>query len=70
MWVVLLIGLSKFSTDQTHYPDLGDVASSVWNFCAACFSDAVLQETNGDVAKCRLVSEAAVSATLSSQSHY
>ena len=42
IWVVLLIGLSKFSTNQTHYPDLGSVASSVWNFCA-CFPDAVLR---------------------------
>ena len=32
--VVLLIGWSKFSTNQKHYPDLGSNASSVWNFCA------------------------------------
>ena len=42
MWVVLFISLSKFSTNQTHYPDLGSVASSVRNFCV-CFPDAVLR---------------------------
>ena len=35
---VLLIGESKFLTNQKCYPDLGCDASSVWNFCAR-FSD-------------------------------
>ena len=38
IWAVLLIGWSKFSTNQKHYPDLGSEASSVWNFWAR-FSD-------------------------------
>ena len=38
VWAVLLIGWSKFSTNQKHYPDLGSDTSSVWNFCAR-FSD-------------------------------
>ena len=33
---------AKFHTDDAHYPDLGSVASSVWNFCV-CFPDAVLR---------------------------
>ena len=40
IWVVLLIGWSKFWTNQTHYPDLGGDASSVWNFCSR-FSDVI-----------------------------
>ena len=40
-----------------HYPDLGDDASSVWNFCAS-FSDVIWQETSGSVAKCWLFSQA------------
>ena len=28
------------TTNQKHYPDLGNDASSVWNFCA-CFSDVI-----------------------------
>ena len=35
---VLLIGESKFLTNQKCYPDLGSDASSLWNFCAR-FSD-------------------------------
>ena len=35
---VLLIGESKFLTNQKCYPDLGSDASSVWDFCAR-FSD-------------------------------
>ena len=37
---VLLIGESKFLTNQKCYPDLGSDASSVWNFCAR-FSDVI-----------------------------
>ena len=33
IWVVLLIGWSKFWTNQKHYLYLNSVASSVWNFC-------------------------------------
>ena len=48
IWIVLLIGWSKFpkwhdqsgATNQKHYPDLGSVVSSVWNFCAR-FSDVI-----------------------------
>ena len=32
--VVLLIGWSKFPTNQKLFPDLGGDESSVWNFCA------------------------------------
>ena len=34
IWIVLLIGWSKFSANQKHYPDLGSDTSSVWNFWA------------------------------------
>ena len=44
IWVLLLIGWSKFppryTTNQNHYSDLGSDASSVWNFCAR-FSDVI-----------------------------
>ena len=40
IWAVLLIGWSKFSANQEHYPDLGSDTSSVWNFCAR-FSDVI-----------------------------
>ena len=40
IWVVLLIGWSKFWTNQKYYPDLGSDAPLVWNFCAR-FSDAI-----------------------------
>ena len=32
--LALLIGESKFSTNQKHYPHLGSVEWTVWNFCA------------------------------------
>lgn len=38
--VALLIGGSKFSTKQKHYPYLGSVEWSVWNFCA-CSSNII-----------------------------
>ena len=38
--VVLLIGESKFLTNQNSYPDLGSDTSSVWNFCVR-FSDVI-----------------------------
>ena len=53
IWVVLLIGWSKSSTNQKHYLDLGSDASSVWNFCT-CFSDVISQ----NLAKCWLFLEA------------
>ena len=31
IWVVVLIGWSKFSANQKHYLDMGSDASSVWN---------------------------------------
>ena len=34
IWVVLLIGWGKFLANKKHYPDLGCVASAVWNLCA------------------------------------
>ena len=40
IWVMLLTGWSKLSANQKHYPDLGSVASSVWNFCPR-FSDVI-----------------------------
>ena len=40
VWAVLLIGWSKFSTNQKHYPDLGSDTSSVWDFYAR-FSDVI-----------------------------
>ena len=40
IWVVLLIGCSKFSNSQKYYPDLGSDVSSVWSFCAR-FSDVI-----------------------------
>ena len=43
IWVVLLIGGSKFPANQKHYPDPDDDASSVWNFCT-CFSDVISRE--------------------------
>ena len=52
IWVVLLIGWSKFSTNQKPCPDLGGDASSLWNFCPR-FSDVISRE----VAKCRLSSQ-------------
>ena len=41
-WIVLLIGWSKFSTNQKHYPDLGGDTLSVWNFCGH-FPDIISQ---------------------------
>ena len=38
IWVVHLIGWSKFSTNQKHHSDLGSDALSVWNFCADVIS--------------------------------
>ena len=35
IWKMLLIGWSKFSANQKHYPDLGTDSSSIWNFCAS-----------------------------------
>ena len=32
IWVLLLIGWSKFLTNHKHYPDLVSVVSLVWNF--------------------------------------
>ena len=46
IWVMLLIGWSKFlsyTTNQKHYPDLGSDASSVWNFCKR-YSDVIWRE--------------------------
>ena len=37
---VLLIGWSKFPTNQKHHTDLGSNTSPVWNFCAR-FSDVI-----------------------------
>ena len=34
IWLVLLTGWSRFSTNQKHYADLGSNMSSVWNFFA------------------------------------
>ena len=31
------------STNQTHYPELGSIASSVWNFCARFSADVISQ---------------------------
>ena len=45
------------STDQKHYPDLGNDASSAWNFCA-CFLDVIGGETSSSDAKCLLFSHA------------
>ena len=45
------------STNQKHNPDLGNDASSVWNFCAH-FSDVIWRETGNSVAKCRLFFQA------------
>ena len=36
IWVVVLIGWSKFSTNQEHYLDMGSDASSVWNLYVCC----------------------------------
>ena len=55
-WSVVPSG--KFdSTNQKHNPDLGNDASSVWNFCAH-FSDVIWRETGNSVAKCRLFFQA------------
>ena len=43
IWIVLLIGWSKFWANQKHYPDLGSDTSSVWNFWARS-SDVISQE--------------------------
>ena len=43
IWVVPLIGWSKFSANQKYYPDLGSNKSSVWNFCAY-LSDVISRE--------------------------
>ena len=34
IWLVLLVGWSKFSANQKHYPDLSSYASSAMNFCS------------------------------------
>ena len=51
---MLLIGWRKFSVNQKHYPDLGTVASSKWNFCTR-FSDVISRDNRGGVAKSRLL---------------
>ena len=45
------------ATNQKHYPDLGSDTSSVWIFYSRS-SDVISRETSGDVAKCRLFSQA------------
>ena len=56
--VVVVIGLSKFSTNQKHHPDLGSDASSVWNCCAR-FSDVISRRNQrGGVPKYQLFSQA------------
>ena len=42
IWVVVLIGRSKFSTNQKYYSDMDSDASSVWNFYV-CSSDFIFQ---------------------------
>ena len=49
--------LKIVSSNQKHYPVLDSDTSSEWNFYAH-FSDVISRETNGDVAKCRLFSQA------------
>ena len=45
----------KFSANQNYFPDLGSVASSVWNLCARFESQTLFRgDTRGGVAKCRL----------------
>ena len=53
--VLLLIGRSKFSTNQKHYPDLGTDGSSVWTFYAHS-SASLCGETSGGIIKCWLFS--------------
>ena len=40
---MLLIGWSKFVTNQKQYPYFGSNTLSVWNFCS-CFSDVISRE--------------------------
>ena len=56
IWVMLLIGWSKFSANKKHFPDLGSVKSSLRNFCTH-LSD-VIRETSSGITKCELFSEA------------
>ena len=53
------------TTNQTHYPDLGNDASSVWIFCAP-FLHVISQETSCGVTKCRQFSQAISKGTLRS----
>ena len=61
----VLIQLSKFSTNQMHYPDLGSDASSVWN--SALVSLASFRgKTCGGIANALLFSQATVSQFMTS----
>ena len=65
-------GAQTFQTDDVHYPDLGrapeefkkyypdlgNEASSVWNFLRSFLSTSFHGENSGDVAKCRQFSQA------------
>ena len=59
---MLLIGRAKsfVLTDQKHYPDLGNDASSAWNFCPR-FLDVIGGETSSSDVKCLLFSQAKTS---------
>ena len=57
IWVVVLIGWSKFSTNQEHYLDMGSDASSVWNLYV-CSSDFIFLGNRWWRVKCWLFSQA------------
>ena len=48
-----------FSQSENYFPDLGSVASSVWNFCSRFDSQTSFRgHSSGSVAKCRLFCQA------------
>ena len=50
-----LISVVSEEKDMEHFPDLGSVTSSVWNFCARFDSQTSFQgDIRGGVTKCRL----------------
>ena len=54
IWVVVLIGWSKFSTNQEHYLDMGSDASSVWHLYV-CSSDFIFLGNRWWRVKCWLL---------------
>ena len=58
IWIVPLIGWSKFVTNQMHYPDLGIDTLSEYENSAVISQMSFHRETRGGILKCWLFSQA------------